>query len=145
MRKSPGRSYRFYQHEPLWPFGFSLSYTSWKLEWAERLPAAVRVGQLEAGVELRVRLSNGGTVSASKALLFFVAVTLLPQPAPLFTPPRKQLFAVAKVHVQARGSRLVAVNSSNVRGMCAFCTVDLGGLAAVRPVSGPLRPFWRLF
>ena len=36
MRRSPGRSYRFYTGTPLWPFGFSLSYTRWSMEWACR-------------------------------------------------------------------------------------------------------------
>ena len=50
-----------------------------------------------------------------------------------FIPPKKSLFAIAKEHVKAGESVLVAVNSTNMLGACAFCTVDLDGVAAVRP------------
>jgi beta-D-xylosidase 4 len=78
MRTAPGRSYRFYAGAPLWPFGFSLSYTSWTAEWAAGavLPRVLSPAALEAGVTLKVRLTNTGKVDSSKALLFFAAVTL---------------------------------------------------------------------
>ena len=31
MRSGVGRTYRFYTGEPLWPFGHSLSYTTWQV------------------------------------------------------------------------------------------------------------------
>lgn len=34
---SPGRTYRFYTGEPLWPFGFGLSFTQFELTWASTL------------------------------------------------------------------------------------------------------------
>ncbi len=133
MRNGVGRSYRFYKGQPLWPFGHSLSYTTWTLSWATHLPKALSVTTLEAGLELRVNLTNSGAVDASKVLLFFVAVTL-PKPEP-FAPPKKSLFAVAKHHVKAGRSVVVNINSSNTLGACSFCTVDLEGVAAVRSAA----------
>jgi hypothetical protein len=67
-RGRQGRSYRFYSGAPLWPFGFSGSYTTWELEWAERLPAELSVATLQGGVGLAVALRNSGRVSSAKAL-----------------------------------------------------------------------------
>eukprot|EP01043_Picozoa_sp_COSAG02_P023663 COSAG02_NODE_1269_length_13533_cov_7.935016_18_plen_272_part_00 len=137
MRKPPGRSYRFYSQRPLWPFGYSGSYTTWELGWAKHLPATLSVSELEHGVELAVTLHNSGKVSSAKALLFFASVKLRTGDAVAlgWTPPIKMLFAVKKVWVPAGESLLVVVNSTNVRGACAFCTVDEQGMAAVREGS----------
>ena len=135
MRKPPGRSYRFYSQRPLWPFGYSGSYTTWELAWAKHLPTTLSVTELEHGVELAVTLQNSGEVSSAKALLFFASVKLRTADALGWTPPIKMLFAVKKVWVPAGESSLVVVNSTNVRGACAFCTVDEQGVAAVREGS----------
>ena len=50
MRTPPGRSYRFYTGQPLWPFGFSLSYTTWGVAWA-----GVREQAVETKHQLRGR------------------------------------------------------------------------------------------
>ena len=60
MRRSPGRSYRFFTGTPLWPFGYSLSYTQWVLSWANQMPKIVSADVLERGVELSVNLTNTG-------------------------------------------------------------------------------------
>ena len=159
MRNAPGRSYRFYTGQPLWPFGHSGSYTTWELAWAEHLPSKTTTAGLEAGVELSVTLRNTGRVDSAKALLFFVSVaftigsdtggetnhaasarpTSIPMDLkvapPAWKPPLKELFAIKKVFVPAGGSLTVEVSSSNVRGLCAFCTVDGNGDDAVRPGS----------
>ena len=49
-----------------------------------------------------------------------------------------QLFAISKVWVPAGGATTALVNSSNLLGACAFCTVDVGGMAAVIPKPTPL-------
>lgn len=137
MRKPPGRSYRFYSQRPLWPFGYSGSYTTWELAWAKHLPATLSVSELEHGVELAVTLHNTGKVSSAKALLFFASAKLKAGDGVAlgWTPPIKTLFAVKKVWVHAGSSSLVVVNSTNIRGTCAFCTVDEQGIAAVREGS----------
>ena len=72
-----------------------------------------------------------------KALLFFVSLELGEEGERTlgWAPPIRSLFAVKKVWVPAGRSQLVVVNSTNVRGACAFCTVDEQGVAAVREGS----------
>lgn len=57
----PGRTYRFYDREVVYPFGFGLSYSSWyytlDLEKVERV--------------LRVQVSNTGSIDGSTAVLLF--------------------------------------------------------------------------
>ena len=104
MRRSPGRSYRFYTGTPLWPFGHSLSYTQWVLSWTNPIPKIMSAGALEQGVNLHVNLTNTGVREASKALLFFVAVKF--RGGGSFQPPIKSLFAIAKVHLDAGESEV---------------------------------------
>ena len=66
-----GRSYRFYTGAPLWPFGYSGSYTTWAMAWAERPLSTLTTAELESGVRLAVRLRNTGRVASAKALLFY--------------------------------------------------------------------------
>ena len=90
-----------------------ISVCRWKLEWAEQPPATLSVAELSSGVVLKVKLTNTGAMDASKALLFFVAVTL-PAPA-AFMPPRKSLFAISKHHLTADTANGVVSHSSSQR------------------------------
>ena len=84
-------------------------------------------------MSLSVSVRNVGAVPSAKALLFFVAVSALRNAT--FAPPLRSLFAVSKVHVEPGDTATVTVNSSNVPGLCAFCTVDQHGVAAVRAAT----------
>ena len=82
-----GRTYRFYSGQPLWPFGFGLSYSSFSLTWADEGGVAGVDGHVAgvdghvAGVEGSVAGVDGhvarvdGHVSVSTASLLPSAPT----------------------------------------------------------------------
>src|SRR4030095_6138287 len=53
-----GRTYRYFKGEPLYPFGFGLSYTTFKFEGFKFSSSSVRSGQ---PVDVRVTVTNAGT------------------------------------------------------------------------------------
>ncbi|CAE8585259.1 unnamed protein product [Polarella glacialis] len=69
MAKSPGRTYKYYQGQPLFPFGFGLSYTSFdsQCEWqhGESQAKATAVSPVECAVR------NTGAMSGDEVLLAY--------------------------------------------------------------------------
>ena len=95
------------------------------------LPKTTSLAQLQRGVQLAVKVRNSGAVSSAKPLLFFVSANFSGSNVGI-EPPRKSLFAVAKIWVEQSQAEVVSVNSSNLQGSCAFCTVDTNGVSKVR-------------
>ena len=52
-----GRTYRYYHGDPLYPFGYGLSYTTFKYNTISVSPAAVTAGQ---NITVHVSLTNTG-------------------------------------------------------------------------------------
>lgn len=130
MRDAPGRSYRFYQKEPLWPFGYSLSYTAWTMNWISTPGRNISVDTLRSGVEFKLQLRNVGHRASGKALLFFVSFE--PATPQDYAPPKKSLFGIAKAYLAPGKEMELGLESNNLLGACAFCTVDKDGDSQVR-------------
>jgi len=117
---NPGRTHRFYNRQPVVPFGFGLSYTTFKYTPVElpqepvsmgpvhRMLAATRAAgrsfphpsslQLEKTlVEYRINVTNTGSIDADDVVLGF----LVPPGAGTNGIPLQSLFAFEKVHVPA--------------------------------------------
>jgi len=86
MTAGKGRTYRFYKGEPLWPFGYGLSYTTF----------SVQVKESSSGYQVEVK--NTGHVAGDEVVqAYFEPVDVhLKNPAPL---PTRQLFDFQKVHL----------------------------------------------
>jgi hypothetical protein len=89
MNDSPGRTYRYYTGQPLWPFGFGLSYTTFNLTWINQDRQVVDTNS-KARLSFRVDVKNIGPITGDEVALAFVTNT-----DPDF--PLKQLFGFKRV------------------------------------------------
>jgi beta-glucosidase len=64
-----GRTYRFFKDEPLYPFGFGLSYTSFKYDGLKFSTSSVRSGQ---PVEVSATVTNSGARAGDEVVQLYV-------------------------------------------------------------------------
>jgi beta-glucosidase len=69
MRRTPGRTYRYFTGTPLYPFGFGLSYTTFQYR-GLALPSAVAVGD---SVPVSVEVSNTGSRAGDAVVEVYVS------------------------------------------------------------------------
>ena len=143
MRSGPGRTYRFYRDEPLWPFGFGLSYTEWDITVGAppTLHASTRAAALD-GLRFNVRVRNAGSVAGARVLHAFVleapgADGQLPEEHgrwPLLT-----LWGLRRTPELAPEEVTTLALATNEHSTCALCTVNTTGVRAVRAGTYTLR------
>ena len=128
-----GRTYRFAESEPLYPFGFGLSYA--QIEYG---PLTLDTAQLDADgtVAARVKLSNRSARTAPETVQCY----LVP-PRDRADAPRATLISFQKAHVPAHGGLEVEFHLAAE----SFRQVDAAGTRAWLPgdyelVIGPASP-----
>ncbi|KAH8092032.1 xylan 1,4-beta-xylosidase [Aureococcus anophagefferens] len=114
---NPGRTYRFYVDEPVVPFGFGLSYTTFAY--------AVRLHDDAAAATYAVDVTNTGDIDADDVVLGFVT----PPGAGVDGVPLKELFGFERVHVKAGETKTVYLYPA----LSKFKTVAEDGALAARP------------
>ena len=92
MTAPPGRSYKYYEGTPLWPFGWGLSYASFDL--------ALAAANSSTALPLRatVSVSNTGQTDGDEVVQLYFAPKWTRTDAPL---PKRQLIDFARVHLKA--------------------------------------------
>jgi beta-glucosidase len=85
-----GRTYRYASREPLFPFGFGLSYTSFKYQNLKIIPPVTPSRRLRVAVTLK----NGGSCTAEEVAQLYVSALETSLPAPL-----SQLIAFKRVRL----------------------------------------------
>ncbi|MBN2683654.1 MAG: glycoside hydrolase family 3 C-terminal domain-containing protein [Pontiellaceae bacterium] len=78
-----GRTYRYMTKEPLFPFGFGLSYTQFKYSNLRLNTESVEAGK--STVMATVTVSNTGSVAAEEVVQLYLTVENAPKPAPLYS------------------------------------------------------------
>lgn len=99
MTKAPGRTYRFYTGTPLWPFGYGLSYTTFRLQLLSS--PSLAIGTKSRKAEVAVELRNTGHREGDEVLMaFFEAQGAFPagSKAALL---QRQLFAFQRLTLAA--------------------------------------------
>lgn len=110
-----GRTYRYFQGEPLWPFGFGLSYTSFAYSKLEARAA-------QGGLRVAVTVKNTGPRAGEEVVQVYVTQKGV-EGAPL-----KSLAAFGRVPLQAGESRTVSFDVERAAlGAAREVAVSVGG------------------
>jgi beta-glucosidase len=75
-----GRSYRFFKGEPLYQFGFGLSYTSFKYDKLILTSSSVKAGD---GLQITVEVQNVGSISGDEVVQLYITDTSASFPIPI--------------------------------------------------------------
>ena len=135
-----GRTYRYFTGEPLYPFGYGLSYSSFAYR-NLRLPGEARAG---APVAVSVEVQNTGQTTGEEVVELYVKHISAAVPAPLIS-----LEGFARVSLQPGETRVVKFTLAPRQ----LSTVEAGGARVVEPgtlvisaggaqpgFAGPLQP-----
>ena len=92
------RTYRYFKGEPLWPFGFGLSYTSF-----EYRELALNTGHIAAGdaLDVRATVRNSGPRAGDEVVQLYLQFPLEPGA------PQVALRGFQRVHLDPNQSRAV--------------------------------------
>lgn len=101
MTVGPGRSYRYFTGTPLYPFGYGLSYTTFKLSWNPQPPAVATMVSATDATTYHVNVTNTGSRTGDEVVFAFFK----PDASSITTrgsapTPIKQLFAFERVTLE---------------------------------------------
>ncbi len=92
------RTYKYFRGEPLYPFGYGLSYTSFEYSDLE-LPEKTEVGK---PVQLKVKVTNTGNLEGDEVVQLYLSDEEASTPRPTF-----QLEGFDRIHLQPGESKMV--------------------------------------
>eukprot|EP01047_Picozoa_sp_COSAG01_P051855 COSAG01_NODE_5391_length_4291_cov_3.036021_4_plen_615_part_00 len=133
LRVPPGKTYRYYTHEPLVPFGFGLSLSKWKLGLV-RTPTTSWTNATNSSISLSVRVTNTGPLRGDCVLMCFFRPIRLP------TQPQNRLLKQLidfdrQSNVSVAENRLVTFNLSST----SLAVTDEQGDRVLAPGDFQLR------
>ena len=96
-----GRTYRYFNGNVQYPFGYGLSYTSFAYEW-QKMPAAIR--SAKDTVSFSVKVKNTGSMDGDEVVQVYVEYPAVERM------PLKELKAFKRVHIAAGGETVVQLN-----------------------------------
>ena len=94
-----GRTYRYFEGRPLYPFGYGLSYTTFAYDAPACSAETVATGE---PVKVAARVRNTGGVAGDEVVQLYVSHPDAPQPKPI-----RALKGVKRVHLQPGEERIV--------------------------------------
>lgn len=134
-----GSTFRYSQPDPLFPFGYGLSYTTFEYSGLSLTPAAPRPCD---AVTVRATVANTGTVDADEVVLVFVEWEKAPHPT-----PDRALAAFARVRVAAGKSHALELELPPARlavlavpGVGNASSTWLAAAASMRVYVGGQQP-----
>jgi len=97
--KMAGRTYRYFSGEPLYPFGFGLSFTHFKYGHLEVSSAQIRTG---ANLHVSVEVTNSGGIGGDEVVQLYLSRLNAPVPVPI-----RSLAGFTRVHLSPSESGVV--------------------------------------
>ena len=93
-----GRTYKYFEGEPLYPFGFGLSYTTFKYD-DLKIPGKVKVGN---SVVVKVKVTNTGNMAVEEVVQLYLTDEMASTPR-----PKVQLEGFQRINLLAGESKTV--------------------------------------
>jgi beta-glucosidase len=124
-----GRTYRFFKQEPLYPFGYGLSYTTFSYSDLE-MPAKAATGDK---IPVKVTVTNTGGIDGDEVVQLYVTDEKASTPRPI-----RQLEGFKRINLKAGESKVVEflleprqlsiINNKNKRVIePGYFTISVGG------------------
>jgi len=138
-----GRTYRYYTGEPLWTFGYGLSYSNFTLQWDNStiippvppMNVNLSLSQPTVGVNYSILITNQGPMDGDEVIQFYYKPikgsfgALEPPFLPL-----KQLFGFERIHVSQTVPSQVALSVTPQDLLVT--TMNSDGTATKGPIMG---------
>jgi beta-glucosidase len=121
--KMSGRTYRYFKGDPLYPFGFGLSYTSFKYENLKLSSKLVKAGE---GIKVSVDVKNTGEVAGDEVVQLYVTDLEASVPTPI-----RSLAGIKRIFLRPGEKQTVSFPLS----VDAMTVIDDAGKRAVEPGS----------
>ncbi len=112
---SPGRTYKFYTGQPVFEFGFGLSYTTFSYQWSnDSTSLSYSIQSLMKSnpdkintlmLSFRVNVTNTGTMDGDDVVLAYVTPPQVLREGQ--SPPIKQLFGFKRIHLSVNETKQV--------------------------------------
>ena len=99
MSCTPGRTYRYYNNKPLIPFGFGLSYTSFR--YSNMMLPTSTIAQCNS-IKMSVTVQNTGDMSGDEVVQVYISPKSLPHLEPFF--PNIQLVGFERINNIVKGA-----------------------------------------
>jgi xylan 1,4-beta-xylosidase len=108
MSKAPGRTYRYFSGEPLWPFGFGLSYTTFELKLMSGEP--IIISQDGGKATIQVQITNTGAPQGDNVIMAFFSPTSDVPSDTKASLLQRQLFDFKRISLQSMEAIIVSFN-----------------------------------
>ena len=97
-----GRTYRYFSGEPLYPFGYGLSFTHFQYRNLQVGTAPIRAKE---NLQVNVEVKNSGTVAGDEVVQLYLTHLNAPVPVPI-----RSLAGFNRVHLKPGESKAVSFN-----------------------------------
>jgi DNA-directed RNA polymerase alpha subunit len=115
------RTYRYFQDEPLYPFGYGLSYTTFKYKDLRLTPGTIQAGE---NIQVQVTVENTGKLAGDEVVQLYLADLEASVPVPL-----RSLQGFERIHLAPGEKRTVSFTLTPYQ----MALVDYSGQRVVEP------------